>query len=117
MKDWIRALVVVGVMSGAFVTQILVTGNIREALAQEKLGPAPEVQTVTPLEQAQLEGDLKDFQILRLKFENRIAGIRKAHGWGDDVMYDANQNKFFRLPKPAEAKPEPKPLKAAPEKK
>lgn len=68
------------------------------------VAPTPEVLPVSELEQAQTDGILKDFQILQLKFANRIAEIKKAHNWGEDVLYDANQNKFYRLPKP-EAKP------------
>lgn len=68
---------------------------------------APEVLPVSELEQSQTDGIIKDFQILQLKFANRIAEIKKAHNWGDDVLYDANQNKFYRLPKP-ETKTEPK---------
>lgn len=65
----------------------------------------PEVLQVTELEQAQTDGDLKDFQILQMRFAARIAAIKKAHNWGDEVLYDVQQNKFYRTSKAEPAKP------------
>lgn len=56
----------------------------------------PVVLHMTELQQLQIEAKIKDFQILQLQFAQLITQIKQANQWGDDVMYDAQKNVFYR---------------------
>lgn len=84
-----------------FLALVVVWSAAAIGAAQDKPATAPEVQAISEVEELRLTVQIKDFQLAQVKFAGTIAEIKKAHGWGDDVLYDANQNKFYRVGKPA----------------
>jgi hypothetical protein len=60
---------------------------------------------MTETQQLQVESKIKDFKIIQLQFAQLIILIKQSNGWGDDVVYDAETNNFYRLNKKTAEKP------------